>query len=515
MLLSYDRPNVTITVGDIVADPALGTSVQAGADGLDRVVTWAHASELPAPWEWLDDGILLLTSGGALPAEPAAQVAFVERLLGAGIAALSIGQQRTPPSVSPEMRAAADDLGFPILFTTPDVPFGTLARAVATANEREERTRIATAARLYDRVRAARLARRSGTELLAELGDELACVFTVCENERGGVLLAGGATAPDAVRDELVAVLDERAGLAPAVLRLGAVEETVFAVPVPSKRPASLIAMPTRTRSPELALLQHVATIAALVVEELEAERERRRRLGATLFAQLIDGDAPEGLTAEQLGEHGFGEGASLVVAACAFGPLWTGRGELHHRLADRGIAHLLLRRDGLLFALLPAADGAAQALLDALGGVDDIAVGLSAPFAHVSATAERVRESRWAVEASRARGTMLTRYGESTALFLPRTRAEAEAIVQEVLGDLVAHDAANAMALVPTLRVFLECNRSWQRAAGRLGVHKQTLVYRMQRVEQLTGRKLAETGDVAELWFALRALAMVERVAA
>jgi purine catabolism regulator len=38
------------------------------------------------------------------------------------------------------------------------------------------------------------------------------------------------------------------------------------------------------------------------------------------------------------------------------------------------------------------------------------------------------------------------------------------------------------------------------------VGVHKQTLVYRMRRVEELTGRRLDRTEDVAELWLALRA---------
>ena len=53
---------------------------------------------------------------------------------------------------------------------------------------------------------------------------------------------------------------------------------------------------------------------------------------------------------------------------------------------------------------------------------------------------------------------------------------------------------------------MFLGHNRSWKDAAAVLQVHKQTLVYRMRRVEQLTGRHLDDTGDVAELWFALRA---------
>ena len=53
---------------------------------------------------------------------------------------------------------------------------------------------------------------------------------------------------------------------------------------------------------------------------------------------------------------------------------------------------------------------------------------------------------------------------------------------------------------------MFLSENRSWQRAAADLHVHKQTLVYRMRRVEELTGRRLDRTEDVAQLWFALQA---------
>ncbi|MCY1562120.1 Transcriptional activator PmfR [compost metagenome] len=53
---------------------------------------------------------------------------------------------------------------------------------------------------------------------------------------------------------------------------------------------------------------------------------------------------------------------------------------------------------------------------------------------------------------------------------------------------------------------MFLEHNRSWLTAARQLHVHKQTLVYRVRRIEEITGRSLDSTEDVATLWFALRA---------
>lgn len=57
------------------------------------------------------------------------------------------------------------------------------------------------------------------------------------------------------------------------------------------------------------------------------------------------------------------------------------------------------------------------------------------------------------------------------------------------------------------TLRVFLENGRSWQRTAEALHVHRQTVLYRIRRIEQLTGKRIADTGDLATLWLALKAV--------
>ena len=74
------------------------------------------------------------------------------------------------------------------------------------------------------------------------------------------------------------------------------------------------------------------------------------------------------------------------------------------------------------------------------------------------------------------------------------------------ILGPLITRDAERGTDYVNTLRVMLSHNRSWQAAAAELHIHKQTLGYRIRKIEELTGRGLTRTDDVAELWFALRA---------
>ena len=79
-------------------------------------------------------------------------------------------------------------------------------------------------------------------------------------------------------------------------------------------------------------------------------------------------------------------------------------------------------------------------------------------------------------------------------------------ATCRRALGALADYDQQQGAQLQHTLQVFLEQNRSWQKTAERLNVHRQTLVYRIRRIEEITGLSLDSTEDVAVLWIALRA---------
>src|SRR5258707_14093305 len=83
---------MTMTVQELLDRPRLQLTLVGGASGLDREITWAHASDLPAPWDWLGPGELLLTNGTGIGASPDAQVHYAGQLARIGASGRVMGQ---------------------------------------------------------------------------------------------------------------------------------------------------------------------------------------------------------------------------------------------------------------------------------------------------------------------------------------------------------------------------------------------------------------------------------------
>jgi DNA-binding PucR family transcriptional regulator len=73
------------------------------------------------------------------------------------------------------------------------------------------------------------------------------------------------------------------------------------------------------------------------------------------------------------------------------------------------------------------------------------------------------------------------------------------------LLGPLIEYDRTHHANLVRTLDAFLRSSGSWQRCAGEMHVHVNTVRYRLERVEQLTGRDLSRFEDRVDFFLALQ----------
>jgi purine catabolism regulator len=95
----------------------------------------------------------------------------------------------------------------------------------------------------------------------------------------------------------------------------------------------------------------------------------------------------------------------------------------------------------------------------------------------------------------------------------MPRTVSGAKVAVDTILGPLIEYDNLHNAELMKSLQAFFAANMSWQHASTELGIHRQTLNYRMQRVGEITNRNIGEISDLAELHFATRAKEILDQI--
>ena len=81
----------------------------------------------------------------------------------------------------------------------------------------------------------------------------------------------------------------------------------------------------------------------------------------------------------------------------------------------------------------------------------------------------------------------------------------ELREFANSTLRPLIDHDAKAGADLVETLQVYLDEGQVQRRTAARLFVHVNTIVYRLHRIEELLGRRLADPRTIFDLTLALR----------
>lgn len=476
-----------ISVDRLVAVPSLGLQYLAGERGGQRLVTWAHACDLPDPWNWFDNGDLVMTTGGGMPADDAAQRSWMERLIGSGVSALVVASSPSAPEVSPGMIAVAESCGFPVLIGSYDLHFVTLARTVIESAIESERRRVESIKRLYNVYWQSLHARGSFGERLSTLEVATGWGLEVRDQAAGDLIATG--------RRALAA-------------RGSATAEPV-SVAIPGVGEVVLVAVPDRSPVTDRPLLQHIGGLIALELEHAAAQRDRLRASGEGLLAGLLDESITLSAVWPELHHRGM---VDTVVVACWSAPPHTvlDHATIHQQVCLQGYAPLLMDRGAALVGVMPNDAALCQQVSAKLS--PKCAVGVSAPLALHSRVHEALRQAQLAVAHAHERGVGLVEYGNETGRnFLPSSIEDVRRIVRSTLGPLIDYDRTRGTNLLESVRVFLRNDGGLQTSADELSVHRQTLVYRLKKVEQLTQLKPTTTAGSAVLWLALTATDQVD----
>ncbi|MEU1212355.1 PucR family transcriptional regulator [Streptomyces sp. NPDC005791] len=296
----------------------------------------------------------------------------------------------------------------------------------------------------------------------------------------------------------------------------------------------------TARRHPEdTRLLVHVAADVWNFVDEhcgvvAEAYRQAERRLSwrrenqqRLMTAALLDGtariaDLPD--AAAMLGLPVQGRYAVLAVAAARRAPHGTGRPPLE--LAEgtpvlwhaAGVVELAILQLGTAPAVVGTEPGGDAAPAHAGGGSELHAlttdlmmpqgtrVGVSSVVDGLACVGDARRLAETALRACPASGGTVLLDEHLPAALVVSSPGLGTALADRVLGPLDRLDPADRDVLIETLTAWLDSDGSAQRAGAKLYCHRNTVLNRLRRFEQLTGRCLTRPSDAVEVSLALAA---------
>lgn len=135
--------------------------------------------------------------------------------------------------------------------------------------------------------------------------------------------------------------------------------------------------------------------------------------------------------------------------------------------------------------------------------------VGLSRSCSEPMSMPSAWKDARIALDvACQSRSTAVIDYddvGVAGLLMSIREGTDFQGFVEQTIGGLLKEKSPQRETLLQTLRVYFACNCSQQVAARELRTHQKTISYRLDKIERVTGMKLAAHEQRVLLYLALR----------
>ncbi|GGO88766.1 PucR family transcriptional regulator [Wenjunlia tyrosinilytica] len=471
----------------LLAREDLGLRQVAGTPAEDTSIAWVHTSEMDDPVPYLLGGELLLTAGVHFPATGDRHEyldRYVARAVEAGAAALGFGVAPVHDTVPPELVAACDMHGLPLLEVPPPTSFVAVGRAVWLAIS-EARTRelrrmseaqqgLATAAARRDPVPA----------VLRQLAHALTAWVVLFDRE-GRELHSAGVRPSDPVPARLASLAARLHGgrpLSTAADHTGDQHLTAHAL-------AETGLVLGLAAGHQDAVDRSVSGVAAVLLSLLTGSRHSLSASGsAAALVRLLLGARPE--DAAPL----LGEGPWAVVRGRRRGRT-TEAPELAAATLGTALGTPFVDVEGEeLRALLPGDAAVAEQ--------PGWTLGVSAPAPAADLTVAEGQAERALRRALANRAAVARHRPQDSGMASLVAPGEAAVLARARLSPL-----ADAPELAETLRAWLSLHGSWDRTAVALEVHRNTVRQRIARVESLLDADLADADTRMELWFALRFL--------
>jgi purine catabolism regulator len=502
----------------------------AGAAGLGNAVTWARLLRArPTSLGRIEQGEVWLLSTAALQlvGDPRAVGRMIRDMAQAGVVAFV-----TPEPATKEVQAEADAANTPLLRVPSDTSLAEIERAVVSVLVDRDRAIGQLVQEVYERLLAT-LVEDRGLELISNIVAEVTgkAVYLLDEHFQPTLQTGGGQRAADALADVRRRHWE---GL------LGNVSERLIVVRSVGNQPTAVALRPLTLRGAiegYLALVGHsddfvdfdhqvadrAASVLAIELAKQSAVVEARLRLQGDFLTELLDSPAPP---EESLIERARRLGYDLTRPHLVFvlrpregeSSNGTGNSRGHQRFVDAtrrrlvtaDVTTLLRERDGTIQVLMPCppevepndADAGVEWVERLRSSLEEslapeslsVVAGVGRTPGPETTAYAAMREATRAADIAASIATdspsalHFARLGALRLIFHLADNPELRAFQRDVLGPLEVSDAARRSEFVRTLDAFLRAGGNHMRAARDLNVHRNTLIYRLERIQELLG---------------------------
>lgn len=506
---------VSVTVHDILrlALPP-GTRIVAGSAGMTHPVTWVATlrATLPAFADLRGGELALLSTEAALALDPRLTLAnLVRRLAAAPVSAIAaLG------SVHPEDMQAADAVGLPLLSLPEGGDLREVEREVARLISDYEAQLERRGAQLYNLL-TQRLVEGVGAAGILETLAERTGQNVACYAANGDVRLQYGqgqgrvalqSLRPHAQGDH--SLLNQQIWVEP-----------IGTAPYPHGYLA--VAGTRLDQWDRLATAQGAATLVIEFAKE-QAVQAAEERLRGDFLSTILTGPPADPAALVQRGQDmGYDLKQPYVALLChadnASGALLSRLlSSIQNEINRRGIAAPLVRRENAILCMVPiSASGArprelAEALRERLV-VDypEVMLALGTPAPTLADWTRSLREAEQALSLGRqifdvGRVLAFGDLGVYRLMVLLRETPELWSFYRETLAPLVDYDQKQGGELLKTLVAYFNNLGNLRATSEALHVHRNTLLYRLERIEQISGLDLNDAEEHFALWLALQA---------
>lgn len=540
-----------LTISDVLKMPIFAPArLVGGRAGVHREIRWVHIVSMPEEdgYQWTKGGELVLTVGYGLRANPDKQANLVKNLVAHGIAGLviSVGHylEHAPEAIITE----ANRLNFPVIEVPGNLMFVEITEVIFQRIVNEQYEALRRAKEIHETL--TEIVLDGGTlqdvaQILGDLLDKSITIestgFDVLANVQRGEVdearirsVESGHTTPEVVeqlegRDTYKRLLQEKRPIRiKSQPDLGLEMERIVAPIIVSQQIIGymwIIAENGNLTALDELAIEQAATVIALFMYKEKAVQESQRTMRGDFFDQLLRIDQ---ITHEQLEgqaamfDFRLDRQYQVLVVEDQLSPQEV-VSALPERVEDavRDIAQaLIVAREQQIVIVLQARHApngkqvAAELVKQLSQPNEKVLIGIGMPAETVNGIPVSYKEAKEALSIARTLGKddgvyTFNELGLLHWLHQLPERALLDNWYFRAVTELAQHDTSHNRQLLSTLEAFLEAGGSLKDASKRLFVHRNTLIYRLERIEAYTGLDLRDAQTQINLFVALKTYRM------